>query len=237
MKIKQYQIGVLIVVILFAGIGLFEGVGLWKTESDKTPSKFKEGLYEGQANPADIRGSYSFMDVSNAFGIEEDVLKEAFLIEPSVNASDVFNKDLESLYEGLEIGNGSVKAFVALYVKLPYDYEDDYLFESAVRLIEAKRQDLNESEVAYLRSHTIEDVSKIAEIVVDESSEEVVEENIIKGNTTFQQVLDMGVTQEKIEAILESEMPQSSLSIKNYCLENGFDFSVIKSKLEAEITN
>ncbi len=49
-------------------------------------------------------------------------------------------------------------------------------------------------------------------------------------------MLDAGVSEERITEILGMEMPNSALTIKDFCLENGLEFSAIKGALEAEIT-
>ena len=44
-------------------------MGSWQTESNKQPKKFETGEFEGMPNPEDIRGSYYFSDIENAFNI------------------------------------------------------------------------------------------------------------------------------------------------------------------------
>lgn len=58
-------------------------------------------------------------------------------------------------------------------------------------------------------------------------------EPLVKGSTTFQQVLDAGITQVQIEAILGAAMPPGNATIKDYCLEQGISFSEIKDQLNA----
>jgi len=111
--------------------GIFSAawLGLWQTESDKTPIRYKEGEAVGEYNPADIRGSYSFGEISELFDVPLDMLARAFRIPDDVESSEFKNKDLETLYEGLseygEIGTASVRLFVAYYKGLPYSPDED----------------------------------------------------------------------------------------------------------------
>ena len=69
MRITPRWMAVLVVSILFGGILLSIALGEWTTKSTKEPLKFSEGDYAGEYNPADIRGSYTFGDISELFDI------------------------------------------------------------------------------------------------------------------------------------------------------------------------
>ena len=56
-------------------------------------------------------------------------------------------------------------------------------------------------------------------------------EDAVKGTTTFNDVLKMGITQEQIEAVIGDDMPQVSQKVKDYCAENGLEFSAVKEQL------
>lgn len=251
MRINLKVVGLLSLGIMFGGIAIFMGLGIWQTESTKTPAKFSTGIYEGLANPADIRGSYTFAEVAEAFDVPAEILKEAFMIPSDVDAETIQTKDLEGMYsfeDGTEIGNGSVKLFVALYKGLPYALSDDYIFDKAVTLIKLNQPELSPEIEAYLVEHTVLSEAAEADVNVVASGESSIgenptdevstseattsEENLIKGNTTFQQVLDMGISIEAVEAIIEAELPQRSMTVKDYCMNENLEFSVIKAALQ-----
>lgn len=240
MKINLKNMGIIIIVVIFTGIWATIAAGVWTTESDKIPATYKEGEFEGLYNPEDIRGSYTFKEVSNLFEIELDVLYKAFGLE-NLNNEELKSKDLEGLYAEAEneIGNGSVQAFVALYKDLPIVLEDTYLPEQAVEIIMENNKDITEEQLLYLKQHTVilpeisgefinEEDKEQAEEVKDETTEE---ENLVKGATTFKQVLDAGITKQQIEEILGKEMPSANMAIKDFCLEEGLSFSEVKTKL------
>jgi len=58
---------------------------------------------------------------------------------------------------------------------------------------------------------------------------------MLKGKTTFQEVLDWGVPQETIESILGGPMPNPLTKVKDHCFEAGLSFEEIKLDLQIEI--
>lgn len=137
MKIRSTALGIILLSAFVIGIGGTMAFNLWHTESRKVPQKFTEGVLAGTANPADIRGSYSFGDIENAFGVPAEELGKAFNVPG--NPEDFKCKDLETLYGDLEygdIGTGAVKLFVALYLGIPYEAEGETILpEEALKIL------------------------------------------------------------------------------------------------------
>jgi len=157
MRITPRWMAVFVVTVLFGGILVSMALGEWETKSTKEPLRFTKGEFAGEYNPADIRGSYTFGDVSRLFEIPLEDLAVAFYFpEPEIAA--VYLRMLEERFSNLdvELGTGSVKLFVALYKSYPYDLsvEDSYLLLEAVELLKQKAF-LNPEQLAYLESHTI----------------------------------------------------------------------------------
>lgn len=242
MKIKSFAMGIIILLFIFGGIGATIATDLWTTTTDKKPAKFTSGEFEGESNPADIRGSYTFLDVSKAFKIDLKVLYKAFGIPQDTDGTKIKTKDLETLYSetGIEIGNESVQIFVALYKNLPITLDETVLPSEAVKLILLENNSLNAEQTDYLETHsidveTIKDLDAIVDANDDSTGDDENAENVVNGSTTFQKVLDAGVTKEQIEEILDAPMPPTNQTVKDYCNENGLSFSEIKEKLNALI--
>ncbi|GAA0720384.1 hypothetical protein GCM10008905_09500 [Clostridium malenominatum] len=160
-KINKKFMALTLIVLFFGGIEVSKSLDLWQTESSKVPVAFKEGAFKGEFNPADIRGSYSFSNVSQSFDIPLNALVEAFVVDEK-EAQTFKNKDLETKYANLpnEIGTGSVRLFVALYKGLPYDLnEDTYLLEPAVKILKEKGS-LTEEQIKYIDNHVVNLVTK-----------------------------------------------------------------------------
>lgn len=242
MTLTSKPLAAIIFAILFGGIAFSTAMGWWATESTKEPVTFTEGEFAGQYNPADIRGSYTLGDIEQSFGIPSTVMAQAFNIQTDDPAAFAV-KGLEDIYSTseFEIGTASVRLFVAFYNGLPLDLSTDiFLPESAAVLLKDKT--LNPDQFAYLDSHTIpgpatdSSAPAAATVQVAESAPEAEStERLVKGKTTFQEVLDWGVTRETIEQIMEVPMPNPLTKIKDFCTEKGMDFETIKINLQSEV--
>jgi len=248
MKIKNWHMGLIVLIVIFGGIAGTMAFNLWNTEGggngqgigrNGVPVTFKVGEFAGEYNPADIRGSYSFGHISELWEIPLAELRTAFGLGAVENLADFKCKDLEAAYanleEDVEIGTGSVKVFVALYTGLPYMLSgDEYLPQSAVELLKAK-VNLTEDQVAFLDTHGV-DISglQIVEPNITEEHEESAE-RIIKGKTTFKEVLDWGVPEEEIKTVIGEELPDTGMTIRDFAIQKGLDFGYIKAPLQAKV--
>jgi len=248
MKMTSKPMAVIILVILFGGIALTTALGWWATETTKEPAKFSDGEAAGEYNPLDIRGSYTFGDISRLFEIPLEDLAAAFQVPAGEDAAGFQVKSLEEQFAAfpLELGTSSVRLFTAFYTGLPYDLtvEEVYLPDSAVEVLLAKAQ-LNEEQKAYLAAHTVNTGGQSATPAVEASTESTaapavtethaVEEGKVAGKTTFQDLLDWGVPPEVIEQIMGGIPPTPSTLVKDYCTLKGLSFSEIKLLLQAEV--
>ncbi|MBA7704438.1 hypothetical protein ES703_113246 [subsurface metagenome] len=255
MKIKNWHMGLIVLIVIFGGIAMTMAFNLWKTEGGRgsqgsgggqVPVTFKVGEFAGEYNPADIRGSYSFGNISELWEIPLTELGTAFGLGTIGNLADFRCGDLEAAYanleEDVEIGTGSVKVFVALYTGLPYMLSgDDYLPQSAVELLKAKVT-LTEDQVEFLDTHSV-DISEIqivepgtaTEGVAPTEEHETSTEMVIKGNTTFGNLLDWGVPEEEIKTVIGEELPATGMTIRDFAIQEGLDFGSIKAPLQAKV--
>ena len=245
MTLTSKPLAVILFVLLFGGIGLSSVLGWWVTESTKVPVTFTEGEFAGQANPADIRGSYTFGNIGKAFEVTPEVLAQAF----GINEADpaVFQvKELETNYldSGYEIGTTSVRLFVAYYTGLPFDTagQEIYLPQSATDLLLAKGN-LTAGQIAYLEAYTVT-ASKLppAEQPVVETTATVVgnspatpEDYTVKGKTTFGELITWGVPQTTLEQLIGGPMPDPAMTVKDYAAANDLNFETLKPSLQAAV--
>jgi hypothetical protein len=266
MEIRSKTLGVIIAIVIFGGIVGASALGLWKTKSVRTPTRLQlgesvggtagENAGTGAYDPAGIRGNHRFGEISEMFDIPLEILSRAFALPADVDPATFKTQDFDSIYpefEGeQEIGNGSVKWFVALYTGLPFELEDDeedtYLLRPAVDILKS-HADLTAEQIAYLDTYTIEIAIEKVEFNTPEdelqSSDEAdgdVEETerkqdemVVAGMTTFADLLDWGVSVEKIEALIGGEIPNRLMLVRDYCTENGLSFGEIKTELQVEV--
>lgn len=236
-KIPVVFVGLLIGLILFGGIGATAAMNLWTTTSEKTPNRFEEGVSQGEYDPADIRGSYTFEDVAELFDIDSKMLVEAFLIENNSDGGAVKIGVLEEMYPEMEIGNESVQTFVALLKGLPYELGDAMLPKGAVDLLLESGASLSEAQKEWLSVHQI-DLNGMEitppPVESEENSDPGVdkeEKELVTGNTTFQQLLDSGINKDQMEEVLGGNDYRTNQTVKDYCEEKGLTFSVIKEEI------
>lgn len=238
MTLTSKPLAVIVLATIFGGIFFSSAMGWWATESTKQPAAFTEGEFAGQANPADIRGSYTFGDIANSFEVTPETLAEAFGVTSGDPAAFAV-KELEALYldSGYEIGTASVRLFVAWYDGLPFDTTGQEIFlpRSASDILLAKGN-LTPEQIAYLEIHTA-DVRASAEGPAPITEEETVssEEYTIKGKTTFGELLAWGVERVVIEQIIGGPLPDPAMTVKNYATSKGLDFETLKTALQAEV--
>ncbi len=152
MTLRASIAGLLVPGLLLLGIGLTTLTGQWKTENSKKPAKYTEGAFLGVANPADIRGSYTFEDIQKAFDIPVEVLVKAFGLETLENPSLLQVKSFETFFgelDGKEIGTDSMRLFVALYKKLPYTAKSTTVLPEPARDVLKKAGVNADSELFY----------------------------------------------------------------------------------------
>ena len=251
MKLKSWMVAAAVVVLIFGGIGATMAFNLWKTSSSKEPAKYAKGEFAGQYNPGDIRGSYSFGDIRNSFDVPVNVLGEAFGIDKGEDLESFQVKELESIYEnleaeGLHIGTDSVRLFVAYYKDLPYTPEESTVMpKSAVFQLErlgtlsaGALDDLNNRMVDLSEVETGNPSAAVSGTGgsetggVGEEGHDEGTEYMVRGQTTFGEILQWGVKKEDIEAVLGMKAGIPGAVIRDYAQQNELQFSTIKSKLQ-----
>jgi hypothetical protein len=243
MTLNSRTLAVILFMVLFGGISFSSFMGWWVTESTKEPVTFTEGEFAGQANPADIRGSYTFGDIAKSFDATPEVLAQAFGItaeDPSAFAV----KELEMIYldSGFEIGTASVRLFVAYYLGLPFDATDQeiYMPQSATDLLLAKGN-LTPDQIVYLEKYTVKagqsliSEQPVMETTSTETSSGASGDYAVKGKTTFGELITWGVPQAVIEDLIEAPMPDVAMTLKDYAAANGLDFETLKPELQSAV--
>lgn len=225
MRIRYLGTGLIVLIVVFGGYGIFKVSGLWDDVSNKLPSKMSVSSGAEVYDPETIKGSSKFSELSEWFDIPLEDLGRAFNV-PEDLWDTVANKDLENLYGDMsvEIGNGSVKLFVALYSNIQFDIsEETYLPESAVDIL-IEKGNLSTEQLTYVNNHQI----ILSDSINTEHDEYVFE---IKGKTTFQEVIAAGLSKDDIEDLLGVKIPFTTSVIKDFCTENNLEFSLVKEKI------
>jgi hypothetical protein len=155
-KVKP-QITILIsICIVITGIAFTSMLGFWTTQSTKVPQKLEQVEYSKQYDPADIRGSYTFLEISNLFSIPIEDLAAAFFVEEDV-ANEFKCKELEAIFADSpnEIGTGSVRMFVAFHLGLLYDLSVSTFVTNRAAEILKQQPSITSEQLSYLETHTM----------------------------------------------------------------------------------
>lgn len=237
MVIKQRVLAFAIVILLFGTVFVASVLGFWKTTNSKIPVKYESGPFKDAYNPADIRGSYSFGVISEVFKIPIEDLAASFAIPRQGDEIAAFQcKELESIYEsaklsGKEVGTESVKIFAALYKGMPIELTETAYLPKPAEAILLKTGNLTDEQKAYVSSHLID--PEIATAPSASSKSEGTD--FVKGKTTFNEVLALGVKKDALEKAINATITDTSITIKDFCTENSLEFSTVKSLIQSLI--
>lgn len=226
--LSQNKVGLLTVAILIGGILLSVAFGLWKTSSTKQPALIKSGSFAGMPNPADIRGSYTYQDVTNAFAVPVEVLLAAF---QSQNGAQRLG-DLEELWlanipAGTEVGTDSVRLFVALYTGIDFEAEEGTLLPtSAIEVLE-QVQKTSDPRFAELKASAVA-LPEGLEVAPSVGTTSV----SITGKTTVQDLINAGYSFSDLEKIL-GKVDNKLSAVKTLAESKGLDFSAVKAEIAA----
>lgn len=229
MTIQSGTLTATIIIVLFGSIGFGQLSGYWQTESSKIPATYEEGEFVGEANPGDIRGSYTFADVEAAFGVSAAVLGDAFGVsEPETFAI----RGLEELYgeiNGMEIGTDSVRLFVALFLDRPYEPEEATgLPNTALPFLPAAARSTME-----YRAVDVQDAGSAPQDTGTNIDDAAEGERLVRGMTTVAELLSWGLNDGEIASFFGGSLPSpSSMTLREASEAAAVEFSVIKDRIQ-----
>lgn len=252
MKLTSKPLAGIIFTILFGGILFTTAMGWWETETMREPARFTSGEASGEYNPADIRGSYTIGEINQHFDVPVEHLALAFGVPLDGQEGSFQVKSLETLYaeQELEIGASSVRWFVAWYAGLPYIPEEGEVLPASAASLLRQYGKLTAEQETYLLTHTLEvsgdgitqalppaaqTTQPVVATPIPVADEHVASERKVSGQTSFQDLLDWGLPQAEIEAILAAPLPEPSTLVKEYITQQGLGFSEIKNALQAAV--
>ena len=244
MMLNSKALTAILFAVLFGGIALASAAGWWATESSKIPVTFTEGEFAGQSNQADIRGSYTFGDISKSFAVSPELLAQAFGVE-AANPATFAVKDLEAIYldSGYEIGTASIRLFVAYDTGLPFDTTDQeiYLPQTATNIL-LTQANLTADQLAYLEKYTVNlpahssaEQSVVAATATPAADAAASADYTVKGKTTFGELIAWGVPPSAIERLIGASMPEAAVTLKDYAAANNLNFETLKPALQVEV--
>lgn len=242
MKITSKPLAALIFVMIFGGIGLTMAMNVWQDGSSKVPRIIAEGEGAGQYDPADLRGSNTFEDVSKYFNVPAETLQKAFRIPADRALANTLLKEMADFAP--EMAPHSVGMFAAFYNGRPYvPSEEAYLSTGAAQIL-IQHGKMTPEQRAYLDAHTIEDAGTLSvqepaqespAVTPPEKAKKTIGDKTVTGSTTFQDLLDWGLPKETIETMIGGKFDKPNITVRDHFSNQGLEFKPYKDKLQAEL--
>lgn len=235
MKLKANMVIIITLIILAGGIAITSALGLYQVNGTKVPSKLTAGENAGQYNPEDIKGSYTLSDIEEYFDIPVETLARAFDVKENALGFEV--KGLEASAKG---DTAAMRYFVTAYKGMNADNNKSAkLPQEAVNIILTEGKP-KADQITALNGLKVPSASAPEAKLTSQgtgngdgsgSGTGQSSDRAIKGKHTFAEVIAMGIPQEKIEAAIGAQIPDMSMTLRNYCKANGLEFSEIAQGL------
>lgn len=230
MKIKTLITASSILLVLAAG-------GYYLTQESEIEHEDRDelNLSEGEgllaSDPTTISGNSSLQEVADVYGIDVSILKSSFHLGEEIDASLFETRDLEHYYlnldESIEVGNEAMQAFVALNNGLDFELIDIYLPTEAIEYL-TKNQKLSQEQSLYFETHSVL-ITEVSLVDVELDSESG---NTISGNTTLQDLINLGLTIEQIETVSGIKISDTNMLLRDYAENNGLSYGGLKEDIE-----
>jgi hypothetical protein len=207
MRIHPVVYGIIVLTAFFGIILGFQSVGFWSTSGKVTGDG--EAVQPSSSDVNTIKGWMTLEQISATFNVPlSDLLKHFEL--PADTPSTTAIKDLES------------ETFDTTTLRT--------WLQSRTQSIETTQTPTSTPEPDQLVTST----PTIA-ITVIATTEHITFEMTITGKTTFQELLDWGLSKDIIQKVIGGDLPASSTSVKDYATGKGIEFTGIKTLLQAEV--
>jgi hypothetical protein len=161
MRIGQRAMAVVVVAVMLGTVGIASLAGWWQTTNQKKPGTVSDSTGTSRTDPADIKGSFTFGEISSLYKVPLEDLGTAFRIPEDTSVSAFQCKSLESL--GLsgdspwEIGVPSVRWFVALYTGVAHTPGDSTGLTAEAVAVLLEKVDLDEATKRLIAERTVAD--------------------------------------------------------------------------------
>jgi hypothetical protein len=212
MRIHPIFYGILVLTVFFGIILGFQAAGIWSISGKVDASGTAIGPSADDVNT--IKGWMTLEQISATYNVPLADLLQQFSLPADTPATTAV-KDLES---------------VTFETAALRDWLQSRAQEGSVPLAEPTQQ----STTAPV-TPTAQPVSAPAAETTLTPTDHVVPTGIITGKTTFQELLDWGVSQDAIQKAIGEGLPAPATVIKDYATGKGLEFAAIKTLLQDEV--
>ncbi|MHB8135730.1 MAG: hypothetical protein ACYDH1_16090 [Anaerolineaceae bacterium] len=208
MRIHPIVYGLLVLIVFFGIILGFQSAGIWSI-SGKVDASGK-AIQPSAADVETIKGWMTLEQISTTYNVPLPELLNQFGLPPDTLSSTAI-KDLENDLFSPE----ALKTWLVSWTQPITSVPNSPMVTPPPDFVSPTPESNN--------------------IVIPESTEHVAPEKTVTGSTTFQDLLDWGVTIETIQSVIKEDMPAPSIVIKDYITGKGLAFSEVKNLLQVEV--
>lgn len=245
MKIKPKVLALIVPLVLLGGYFAFSNLSFLQEEEHSTAAEERSLINASESESSTevegISGNTSLQSIADTYQIDVSILYDVFQIDESLDPLLFKSKDLEAIYVAgeVEIGNESMQAFVNYYKDLNVVFEEEvWLPQRAVDYLLDKVTTLSDEDKTYLESHGVDVVLvDSSTIVLSESESDSAEGGTLSGNTTLQNIIDMGVPQDELETLLGAKIELTNQLFKDFCTDKGLSYGTMKTVVQNAINS
>jgi hypothetical protein len=205
MRINPIVYGGLVLTIFFGVILGFQSAGIWSTSGKVNASG--EAIQPSAADVNSIKGWMTLEQITTTYKVPLSDLVKQFKL-PADTPLTTAIKDLES---------------------------DTFDVTSLRTWLQSRAQSGGIPQTNPVTPAPVTPTPAPVITLTPVATEHVAPNKTITGKTTFQEVLDWGVSKATIQKILGGDLPLSSAIIKDYVTGKGLEFSAIKTQIQAEV--
>ena len=224
MRINPFVYGFLVLAVFMGVILGFQAVGFWSVSGKVTNSG--EAIQPSATDVNTIKGWMTLEQITSTYNVPMDELLIQFELPadtPASSAINILETDVFSVTNlriwlqsrATQGQSGSTPAAPAEPTSAPAS-------EPAAQ--PAKTEPSSSPAPAASASD-----------VTPTPTAHVVPAKTVTGQTTFQELLDWGVSKEAIQAVIHADLPSPSTLVKDFAASKGLDFPTVKSALQAEV--
>jgi hypothetical protein len=210
MRINPFVYGFLVIGLFFGIIFGFQSQGIWSISGKITSDGNAVQPLESDVNS--IKGWMTLEQITTTYNVPLLGLLAQFQL-PADTPPDTAIKDLESdLFSVTNLRNW-----------LEHGSQEGTTSQTGAAVSTPVIQ------------ATPETVQPTPEAIQPEVTAHIAPERAVTGKTTFQELLDWGVSEKTIQKIIGGDLPALSTIIKDFITEKGLAFSGLKTSLQEEV--
>ena len=213
MRINPFIFGILILAIFMGTILGFQAAGIWSVSGKVTADG--QAVQPEAADVNSIKGWMTLEQVATTYNVPLADLLTQFELPADTPATTAI-KDLET--DSFSVTN--LRAWLQVR-------------QEGISAAPAKSSPISEDATAVPGPVTAQPTA--VESTGPTPTVHAAPDRAITGKTTFQELLDWGVSNEAIQKALGGDLPPASAVIKDYVTSKGLEFSPIKTALQAEV--